>query len=115
MKMDIIKVKPAAGFFLEGLMLIFIFVYAQSDFTAEHAQDEVPPLKSLMSLQQVAFIGNPTSGTVSASISRHELSAGEVMLPAIDVPGLEIGSSDALSISQFERNDFYVLLTDHAP
>lgn len=114
MKMDIIKVKPAAGFFLEGLMLIFIFVYAQSDFTAEHTQDEVP-LKSLMSLQQVAFISNPTSGTVSASISRHELSAGEVMLPAVDVPGLEIGSSDALSISQFERNDFYVLLTDHAP
>jgi hypothetical protein len=115
MKMDIAKVKPVAGFFLEGLMLVFIFVYAQSDFTSKDTEDELP-LKSMTSFNQLAFIGNPSSGAFFKHFSRHQLPSGELtILAPIDVPGLEIGLSDALSVSHSERNNFYVLLTDHAP
>lgn len=115
MKMDIAKVKPVAGFFLEGLMLIFIFVYAQSDFTSIDTEDELP-LKSMMSLHQVAFMSNPSSGSIVKHFSRPLLPSGELTtLPPIDLSGLEIRLSDALSISQSERNNFYVLLTGNAP
>jgi hypothetical protein len=116
MKMEVAKVKSLAGLFLEGLMLIFIFVCSQSDFTANDNGNREDPLGKLTSFHQVAF---RTTTLCIASIfhtfSRHAAASGEYIISFIDPQGIKLALSDALWISLSERNNFYVLLRDNAP
>ena len=114
--MEVAKVKSLAGLFLEGLMLIFIFVCSQTDFTAKEYGDREDPLGKLTSFHQVAFRTTTLcTESIFQAFSRHIVASGEYFISFVDPRGLTLAMSDALSISLSERNNFYVLLRDNAP
>ena len=115
MNAELAKVKPIAGLFLEGLMLVFIFVCIHADFSNGKIIEEEFPIHDLTSLHQVAFRSNVASETLHQLIAKHLLTYTQLTLPAVDFQKLKLTLSNALTISPFERNNFYVLLRDSAP
>lgn len=116
MKMEVAKVKSLTGLFLEGLMLIFIFVCSQTDFTAKDSGDRDDPMGKLTSFHQVAFRTNTLcTESIFHAFSRHAVASREYIISFIDPQSLKLALSDALWISLSERNNFYVLLRDNAP
>jgi hypothetical protein len=115
MKMGVATIKSIAGLFLEGLMLVFIFVCSQSDFTANDACNTDAPLGKLTAFHQVAFRMTLCTESIVPVVSRHTVASANFTFPLIDLQCLKATLSDALIISPSERNSFYVLLRDNAP
>lgn len=116
MKMDVAKVKALAGLFLEGLMLVFIFVCSQSDFTAQTACENEAPLDKTSSFHTaVALRTSICTESIYHTFSKSAIASTNVVIRFIDTPALKLTLSDALLINTYERNSFYVLLRDNAP
>lgn len=113
--MDVAKVKALAGLFLEGLMLVFIFVCSQSDFTVKTACENQEPLDKMSSFHAVALRTSICTESIFHTFSRQAVASGNFIIRFIDTPALKLALSDALLISTYERNSFYVLLRDNAP
>ncbi len=116
MKMDVAKVKALAGLFLEGLMLVFIFVCSQSEFSDKTVSKNHEPFDNKMSsFHAVALRTSICTESIFHSFSRQAVASGNFIIRFIDTPVLKLTLSDALLISTYERNSFYVLLRDNAP
>lgn len=115
MKMGVARVKALAGLFLEGLMLVFIFVCSQADFTAENTADADEPAGKFSYFHQVAVRTTLYTESGFHTFSRNAIAVGEFIIPIIKIPALKQVVDQALLISPYERNSFYVLLRDKAP
>src|SRR5262245_48471320 len=116
MKSDFAKVRPIVGLFLEALMLVFIFVYSHGDFAHQQSDtSDNPPLASILSFHEIVLRSNWSSQSVDHVLSKSQFFFGLFPPPTMDLPGSVLALSDALSISYFERNIFYVLLSANAP
>jgi hypothetical protein len=115
MKMDAAKIKALAGLFLEGLMLVFIFVCSQSDFAVNNASKQEEPFDKMSSFHAVALRTSICTESIFHTFSRHAFTSGNFTIRFIDTPAIKLALSEALLISTYERNSFYVLLRDNAP
>jgi hypothetical protein len=96
-------------------MLTFIFVYAHTDFTADAHSKTDPSAKANTCLQQMTFRANISTESVYQVLPRISYPSLIKNFSPIDLAGLKVILSKALTIGRSERNYFYNQLTDNAP
>jgi hypothetical protein len=113
MKSKFAKVRSMAGLFLEALMLVFLFAYAQGDLAAERSEAAGEPLSEMVLNCAIAV---PTSSVSQAfhSTPPQIPFQDQVILPA-GLQGICVALSRALYISRFERDTFYIASADAIP
>jgi hypothetical protein len=113
MKSKFAKARSMAGLFLEALMLVFLFAYAQADLAPERSEAAGEPLSGMVLSCAIAV---PSSSVSQAFHSTpHQVPADDqVMLPA-GLHGICVALSRALYISRFERDTFYIASADAIP
>ncbi|HEY9048393.1 MAG TPA: hypothetical protein VIN08_20940 [Ohtaekwangia sp.] len=116
MKSEMEKMKPIVSLFLEGLMLVFIFVYSQSSINPETQDAKDSPLKGIVSLHEVAVRSGWSSDNDSKIITQQPSLLAYIFPPVTtDAPRVLLTMSDALSVSSFERNTFYIHAAYNVP
>lgn len=115
MKNKFAKVRSTAGLFLEVLMLVFIFAYANGNFEAHaEAGHEKPPLKSVVLSYSMALSVHSLSLPFH-SISKNQIPAIKILFAPIDFHAHSALLSKSLQVSPSERNVFYIASADNIP
>ncbi len=115
MKNKFAKVRSMAGLFLEVLMLIFIFAYANGNFEAHAEKDSgQAPLKSVVLSYSMALSVHSLS-LPSDNISKNQVPAIRVLFAAIDFHGASATLNKSLYVGSSERNTFYIASADNIP
>jgi hypothetical protein len=115
MKNKFAKVRSTAGLFLEALMLVFIFAYANGNFEARASTDsEQPPLKSVVLSYSMAISAHSLSLPFD-NISKNQVSPIKVLFASIDLHGTCVTLSKSLRVGSSERNTFYIASADNIP
>ncbi len=109
--------KPIVSLFLEGLMLVFIFVYSQSNIGPDKQDVADSPLKGMVSLHEIMLRSGWSSDDTDGKIITQQPSLLSSVFPpaTTDTPRELIAMSDALFISSFERNTFYIHAAYNVP
>jgi hypothetical protein len=116
MKSEMEKMKPIVGLFLEGLMLVFIFVYSHNTLTADTQDTHDSPLKNGFSLHEVVIRSGWSSESLSKVIPHLPTILSTIFPPVSrDKASTSIAMCDALSVNSFERNTFYIIASDNVP
>jgi hypothetical protein len=115
MNKKIARIRATAGFFLEALMLVFIFAYANGNFVVNGAAHDMDhePLKGVVLSYTMALSAH--SVLQPSDIPRNPITAVKVFFSTIDFHGICVALSKALSVSQSERNTFYIASADNIP
>lgn len=115
MKSKPVKVRSVAGLFLEILMFVFIFAYANGDFVgSDNPTGNDKPLKNSVLSYSLSISVTPTTDMFVALPK----SFGQVICsftPTFDFHDISLAFNRALSVSLFERNPFYIISMDHVP
>jgi hypothetical protein len=115
MKSKLEKLRSIAGLFLEALMFVFIFAYANGNFVAsDTTRDEDQPLKSIV-LSYTISIANQTSPQVFHTIPKLIASSMFYFASTINFHNTTSAFSEALAVNTFERKSFYIISADHIP
>lgn len=115
MKNKFAKVRSTAGLFLEVLMLIFIFAYANGNFEARSAHDnEQQPLKSVVLSYSMALSAHSPSLPFDNN-SKNQIPPIKVFFSSIDLHGTCVTLSKSFRVSSSERNIFYIASADNIP
>ena len=115
MKSKLEKVRSIAGLFLEALMFVFIFAYANGNFVAsDTTPDEDQPLKSIV-LSYTISIANQSSPDVFQTIPKLIIHSIFSFASIVDFHDTRSAFSEALGVNTFERNPFYIIPADHIP
>ena len=102
-----------AGLFLEALMLVFLFAYAQADLAAEPSETAGEPLNGVVLSCAITV---PTSSISQAFHSTpHQLPEDVRLVMPASLQGICVALSRALYISRFERDTFYIASADAIP
>src|SRR5688572_4655842 len=108
-------VRSVAGLFLEALMLVFIFAYANGDFEvngeAHHQGSE--PLKGVVLSYTMAISTHSVSHPWD--IVKHLVSAIKIPFARVDCYSVSVALRKAWCASHVERNTFYVASADNIP
>jgi hypothetical protein len=112
MKSKFAKARSMAGLFLEALMLVFLFAYAQADLAPERSEAAGEPLSGMVLSCAIAV---PSSSISQAfhSTPQQIPADDQVLLPGLR--GICMALSRALYISRFERDTFYIASADAIP
>jgi hypothetical protein len=115
MKNKFAAARSTASLFLEALMLVFIFAYANGDF---EASDEVydhhrEPLKGVVLSYTMALSAHSVSQPLD--IVKHLVPAIKVSFSRIDLYGVCVALSKARYASHAERSTFYIASADNIP
>src|SRR5262245_21596668 len=102
MKSKFAKARSMAGLFLEALMLVFLFAYAQADLAPERSEAASEPLSGMVLSCAIAV---PSSSVSQAFQSTpHQIpDHAQVVIPS-GLGGICVALSRALYISRFERD-----------
>jgi hypothetical protein len=116
MKNKFAKVRSIAGLFLEALMIVFIFAYSNGDFVTSNdsSSEEGKPLKGVVLSYTMALTSLPATQTFYI-LPKNQIPEPLTFSLPIDVHGICVALSDALSVNQFERNTFYIASADNIP
>jgi hypothetical protein len=116
MKSEMEKMKPIVGLFLEGLMLVFIFVYSHNTLAVDTQDTHDSPLKNRFSFHEVVIRSGWSSESLSKVAPYLPTILSTIFPPvSIDKASTSIAMCDALSVNSFERNTFYVIAADNVP
>jgi len=102
-----------AGLFLEALMLVFLFAYAQADLAPERSESSREPLSGMVLSCAIAVPSSSVSQAFHSTpqqVPDHE----QVVVPTA-LGGICMALSRALYISRFERDTFYIASADAIP
>ena len=100
MKSEIEKMKPIVSLFLEGLMLVFIFVYSQNNIapSAHHTDDS--PLRGILSFHEVVFLSGWSSESINKQLPQQPTILTNIFPPVTtDETNITLAMSDALSVN----------------
>ena len=107
------NIKRVICFFLEAVMIAFIFTYSWS-LNAPNTESKT----SFEAASGQHFVFRNTSGASDLTnelVSKVQLIVSELHVVSIDVPGIAIATSDGFNINTSLRNPFYAYTTINAP
>ena len=113
--MGLVKLKPWAGLFCEALMLIFIFLCAHTEVSAKTYSQLNATSTEATSIQQMTYRITINTASVYQALPRIPLASLIKNFSPLDIAGLKVQLSEALTIGHAERNYIYNQLTDNAP
>ena len=114
MKRKLAKVRSIASLFLEVLMLVFIFTCANVSFTSTDTSKDSEPFKGFV-LRNTIALSNSSASQAFYILTKNQIQDNDTFSLPVDLHGECIALSAALSISQFERNTFYIASADNIP
>lgn len=108
-------IRQAGALLLEALMIVFVVVHS---WTGVKARDNVRPGDLTLSVtpaEQLVFRDSHSSTESLLEVAAKLQFIETETIVAIDVPSLELSTSDALLITAAFYNTFYTNTTIHAP